>query len=382
MLETRGRVLWDLGRPDRGPSLIVVAGLHGNEPAGVHAVERVGRALDARSGDLRGRIVCLAGNRLALERGLRFVDRDLNRAWTPERVARLRNGGVETRSTEDAEQKELLDEIDGVLADAQGGPVYVLDLHTTSGDGGPFSTVADTLLNRSLAFALPVPLVLGLEELVEGTLHEYLGRRGCVTLAFESGQHQETEAAERAEAAVWLLLAATGLLPESRLPELPGARKSLGRAGRGLPRVLEMRYRHALEADDGFRMRPGYRNFQRVQRGEVLAHDRNGEVRAPESARLLMPLYQVQGEDGFFVVREFRPFWLHLSYGLRRVGAARWVHWLPGVARHPTRSGALVVDRRVARWFALQLLHLLGYRRHEDDGRRLVVLRQGVPEES
>lgn len=380
MLETKGRVLWDLGPHEHGPTLIVVAGLHGNEPAGVLAVERVGETLAPRSGDLRGRVVCLAGNRVALERGLRFVDRDLNRAWTPSRVAALRNGGV-AASAEDAEQKELLAAIDGVLASAP-GPTYVLDLHTTSGDGGPFSTVADTLLNRSLALTLPVPLVLGLEELVEGTLHEYLGRRGCVTLAFESGQHLEHEAVERAEAALWLVLAATGLIAEERVPELTAARKALGRAGRGLPRVVEMRHRHALEPDDGFRMRPGYRNFQRVQRGEVLAHDRAGEVQAPESARLLMPLYQVQGEDGFFVVREFRPFWLHLSYGLRRVGAARWVHWLPGVSRHPTRRGALVVNRRVARWFALQLLHLLGYRRHEDDGARLVVLRQGVPEES
>jgi succinylglutamate desuccinylase len=168
------------------------------------------------------------------------------------------------------------------------------------------------------------------------------------------------------------------MLPEAAMPELTGARKTLARDGRGLPRVLEMRHRHPVSPDDGFRMRPGYRNFQRVQRGEAVADDRAGAVRATESARILMPLYQVQGDDGFFVVREFRPFWLHLSYGLRRAGADRWVQWLPGVRRHPSRSGALVVNRRVARWFALQLLHLLGYRRHEDDGHRLVVLRQEV----
>jgi succinylglutamate desuccinylase len=138
-----------------------------------------------------------------------------------------------------------------------------------------------------------------------------------------------------------------------------------------------MRYRHGVAADDGFLMQPGYRNFQPVARGEVVAHDRSGPVRVPETARILMPLYQVQGDDGFFVVREFRPVWLHLSYGLRRMGADRVAHFLPGVTRHLDRPGALVVDRRVARWFALQLLHLLGYRRHEEDGARLVVLRQG-----
>jgi succinylglutamate desuccinylase len=380
--ETRERTVIDAGPRDRGPTLVVVAGLHGNEPAGVEALERVAAALGSRAGRLRGRVVGVVGNRTALARGLRFVDRDLNRAWTAERVEALRNGGaaVPGRSlpaAEDAEQRELSRALDEVLAGAR-GPVFVLDLHTTSGEGGPFSTVADTLQNRTLALTLPVPLVLGLEELVEGTLHEYLGRRGCVTLAFESGQHQEAEAAKRAEAAIWLVAAAAGMLPEAAMPELTGARKTLARDGRGLPRVLEMRHRHPVSPDDGFRMRPGYRNFQRVQRGEALADDRAGEVRATESARILMPLYQVQGDDGFFVVREFRPFWLHLSHGLRRAGADRWVQWLPGVRRHPSRSGALVVNRRVARWLALPLLHLLGYRRHEDDGHRLVVLRQEV----
>jgi succinylglutamate desuccinylase len=365
----------DLGPRDRGPTLVVVAGLHGNEPAGIEAVDRVATALAPRAGSLRGRALALLGNRSALDRGLRFLDRDLNRAWTPERVVALRNG-YQPVGVEDVEQRALLQALDDVIGAAR-GPVYLLDLHTTSGDGGPFSTIADTLANRAFALALPVPLVLGLEELIPGTLHDYLGRRGCVTLAFEAGQHLEHAAVDRAEAAIWLTLAAAGLAPEPALPELAASRKLLSRSGRGLPRVLEMRYRHGVEVADGFRMQPGYLNFQRVARGEVVAHDRSGPVPVHESARILMPLYQVQGEDGFFVVREFRPVWLHLSYGLRRMRADRVVHWLPGVSRHPERAGALVVNRRLARWFALQLLHLLGYRRHEEDGARLVVLRQG-----
>ncbi len=33
----------------------------------------------------------------------------------------------------------------------------------------------------------------------------------------------------------------------------------------------------------------------------------------------------------------------------------------------------LVVNRRVARWFAIEVLHLLGYRKLEDDGATLRV---------
>jgi hypothetical protein len=46
------------------------------------------------------------------------------------------------------------------------------------------------------------------------------------------------------------------------------------------------------------------------------------------------------------------------------------------VRRDPARPGAYLVDRRVARWFALEIFHLLGYRRHGRVGRRLSVSRR------
>ena len=93
---------------------------------------------------------------------------------------------------------------------------------------------------------------------------------------------------------------------------------------------------------------------------------------APETGRILMPLYQEQGEDGFFVVREFSEFWLWLSSALRRARIGRLAHWLPGVSRDPDRPGTVVVDRRVARWGALGAMRLLGFRRESDDGRKLL----------
>lgn len=379
------RLLGHLRGNRPGPTLAVVGGLHGNEPAGVRALRRVIRVLGPRREELRGDFVGLVGNRVALARGRRFLERDLNRMWTAERVGSLREPGADSADSadsaeapEDREQRELLAALDRLEEEAR-GPVSVLDLHTTSGLGGPFSTVPDTLRNRALALGLPVPLILGLEELVDGTLLDYLDRRGLVTVLYEGGQHEEARAVDRCEDAVWIAVAAVGLLPESRLPRAAEARKRLSRETRRLPRVLEMRYRHAIEEGGDFRMRPGYRNFQPVAAGEVLARENGGPVRAPEDARILMPLYQEQGEDGFFMVREFRPIWLHVSALLRRLGVGRLVHWLPGVRRDPERPGVLVVDRRVARLFALHLFHLLGYRRHREEGDVLVVVRR--PEE-
>jgi succinylglutamate desuccinylase len=55
---------------------------------------------------------------------------------------------------------------------------------------------------------------------------------------------------------------------------------------------------------DGFVMEPGFRNLQAVEAGQVLARDRLGEITAVCDARILMPLYQDQGNDGFFLARE------------------------------------------------------------------------------
>jgi len=371
-----------LGRVDGaqpGPTLLCVAGIHGNEPAGVHAVRRVLGALSDRRDEMMGRLVALAGNLSALEAGRRFVDRDLNRAWTPARLASLRGIEASEASVEDREQIELLGEIEQVLRSTD-GPVYALDLHTTSGPGGIFSAFTDSLPHRDFAAHFPVPMIFGLEELVDGTLLNLLSEHGIVALTVETGQHDEPEAVDRAEAAIWIAVVRSGLLPERLVPEATAARKRLERDSAGVPRALEMRQRHDVEIGDDFRMTPGYRNFQGVSEGDVVARDGEGDVVLEESGRLLMPLYQDQGEDGFFLVREFLPFWMSVSVVMRRAGLSRITHWLPGVRRVSGTRDEVIVDKRIARFFARQLFHLLGFRQLEDAGHDLVMRRRRFDE--
>lgn len=373
------RVLGRLTGDRPGPTLICVGGLHGNEPAGIRGIRRVLEVMERRGPDLAGEFLALSGNRTALARGCRFVDLDLNRAWTPEWVRARGNDGRSPAGpgVESREQAQLLRVVEEAEARAR-GPIYLLDLHTTSGAGGIFASVGDTLRNRAFAMAFPAPLILGLEELVEGTLVEYFEGLGYICAAFESGQHDNPRSVGLAEAAIWIALEASGVLHPDEVPEAADARRRMARACAGLPRVLEMRYRHPVTPSDRFLMDPGYRNFQPVEEGQPVARDRHGRIRAPEGGRLLMPLYQEQGDDGFFVIREFNAVWLRISAILRKLRMDRIVHWLPGIRRDPDHPAgeALIVDRRVARWHALDLLHLLGYRRHRERGEELVVLRR------
>lgn len=369
-----GRWLGRVG-PAGGPLLVCIAGLHGNEPAGVAGLVRVIGRLRSDPAGLAGELAGLLGNRRALVEGKRFLRRDLNRMWVPERIERLRAGGEPTEPEEE-EMRALDRELTAVLAAAAGRPVFVLDLHTTSAEGPAFAVLDDTLANRDFALSLSVPLVLGLEEELNGPLLHHLVDQGAVCTGFESGKHDAPEAVDVAAAAVWVALETSGVLLPGRRPEVVAARRRLAAEGDGLPRVTEVVYRRPVVADDGFAMAPGFRGFEPVAAGQALGRDRGGAMTAPRRGRLLMPLYQSQGEDGYFIVQEVRPVWLRVSAAMRRLRLERWLHRLPGVRRHPEIAGAFVVDRRVARWYALQIFHLLGFRRHGAVGRKIVLSRR------
>ena len=116
-----------------------------------------------------------------------------------------------------------------------------------------------------------------------------------------------------------------------------------------------------IREGDDFVMEPGFTNFQPVERGQTLARDRRGPILARESGQILMPLYQKQGTDGFFLVRQVRPFWLRVAEWLRRLRFERFLPVLPGVRLHADRPLTLVVDPRIARWFVVELFPLAGF---------------------
>lgn len=371
-------VIADLGT--RGPTLMVFGSLHGNESAGARALLRVASRLAGMKDKLAGRVVLLAGNTRALAEDVRFIDTDLNRHWTAANILRNWGPSSDTRFSEDVEQRELLPLIDDAL-ERTGGEVYALDLHSTSAEGRPFATVGDTLRNRAFATKFPVTILLGIEEQLEGTLLEYVNNRGVVTFGFEAGQHYAESTVRNHEALVWLALVNAGILADKDLPDLDEWHRILRKAS-GHSRIVEVRYRHAITPQDEFAMDPGYDNFQPIRKGQKLARDRSGDVTSQEKGLILMPLYQKLGEDGFFVGRDVARFWIWLSGVLRHLKVANLMPILPGVRVSATDRETLEIDTRIARFFPLQIFHLLGFRRRRWQGKQLVVSRRKFDTES
>jgi succinylglutamate desuccinylase len=359
------------GRP--GPHVVVSGGVHGNEPGGLFAVQRVLEALDARQLPLRGSLTGLAANRAGLAEGVRYLARDLNRNWEVEALLDLLRRDPARDLPEEREQRELLHLYAPLLADAR-APLVFLDLHTTSGDGAPFACMGDVLRNRAIAFSFGIPVVLGLDEVVDGSMTGFLCDLGHIGVGVEGGQHDSPRTIRTLEATIWLALVTAGCVAEADVPDLLGLRRHLAEATAGLPPVIEIRHRHVVRPDDDFVMHPGFTNFQPVRARQVVAHDRKGDIRAREDSLMMLPRYQSQGEDGFFLAREVSPLWLAVSAGLRRSRADRLVRWLPGVERDRARHDHMFVE--VDRPRAVDVFHLFGYRHQRAAGERFVFTRR------
>ena len=125
-------------------------------------------------------------------------------------------------------------------------------------------------------------------------------------------------------------------------------------------------------------MNPGFKNFQRINKGTELALS-NGEIlTAPETSMIFMPLYQTQGEDGFFCIRKIPSIFLKLSIILRKVRLDRVLTFLPGIQWASPHRDALIVNKKVARFFTREIFHLLGYRSRYIDQNHVVMKNREV----
>lgn len=294
----------------KGPLLICLGGTHGNEPAGIQALDILFKLLELEpesnpAFNFAGRIIGLKGNLRAIEKGVRFLERDLNRLWTPGNVRRILNAPLHSLQAEDLEVRELHDLVAKEIETYQPEKVILLDLHTTTAFGGIFSIATDDPESVRIAIELHAPVMKGFLEGIRGTTLHYFNEQNlgipAVAVCFESGQHEETLSVNRAIAAIINCMRTVGCVQAEDVENRHDA--LLIEYSRGLPKVSELVFTHTIQPGDHFRMVPGYQNFQEIKAGEVLAYDKDGPVKASEDSLLLMPLYQKQGDDGFFLIR-------------------------------------------------------------------------------
>ncbi len=274
------------GKP--GPLLVIVAGLHGNEPNGVAAAVR----FEACTNPISGEIVTLLGNIPALRQGVRFLDHDLNRTF--------HEAGWSNGTPEGQEASSLWSTLEQLASESPDRERWLVDLHGTSGHTPPYLSALSDTAAWPMLDDLPVPKAVGFERTIHCTLVEYAARRGWKAATFELGALSAPVSVTNGVGILQLIADRLGVAPLSA-EERQRVQNGLA-AQSPTQGTYDFVYRHAIKPEDCFEMLPGFVSFQALREGEEVGTDRDGPVRAPCSGLILMPLYQPQGESGFYVV--------------------------------------------------------------------------------
>ncbi|MFD1515182.1 succinylglutamate desuccinylase/aspartoacylase domain-containing protein [Halomarina rubra] len=175
---------------DGEPEVAILAAVHGDEPSGVHAVER----LLADDPAVERPVKLIVANERALARGVRYTQTDLNRVFP---------GSPEADTHEERLAHDLLNELRGLTT---------FSIHSTQSYDEPFAVVDEA---GSLADAvcpyLSVDAVVEATGFTEGRLVEYAD-----VVEVECGLQGTSKAAENAVTLVYEFLAAVGALPSER----------------------------------------------------------------------------------------------------------------------------------------------------------------------
>lgn len=223
------------------PEVAVVGSIHGDEPCGVRAIER----LVATEPDAARPVKLIVANEEALDAGVRYLDEDLNRVFP---------GDPNADSHERRLAHDLSREVRGCTT---------FSLHSTQSYAKPFALVdAVGTVSRTICPQLPVDELVETAEFAGGRLIDH-----AHTVEVECGLQGTDDAAENAYWLVRAFLAATGVLPAPVEDEAtPG---SLNRRNADAVTVYRMLERIPKEPADRYEV--FVENFERVEAGDRFA---------------------------------------------------------------------------------------------------------------
>lgn len=293
-----------------GKRLIVLGGVHGNEPCGTLAIRRVvdelqSGALGISAGSVTFVPVC---NPLARAQYTRAGERNLNRKLHP---------------TDDPQQFE--DHVANWLCPLLASHDVLLDLHSFHTPGEPFAMLGPKnnqgslepfehdAEEESLARRLGVKLFVDgwLDTYASGVAHrraqavqadvdvrygvgttEYMRSQGGYGLTLECGQHEDAEAPEVAYRAILNTLAWLKLSGQQEPQETPD-RKTL--------RLFEVVDKHHPED----RLAREWRGFERLEAQTLIGTRHDGEeIRAADTVHIVFPNPGAEpGNEWFYLAK-------------------------------------------------------------------------------
>ncbi len=264
------------------PHVGICGSMHGDEPCGGDAVERIAREVREGKLDLgEGTLVVVRANPDAYAQQRRFTrgGQDLNRLWDFAFVETLREEAWGYEHHRALALKPLLAELD-----------VFLDLHSATTATPPFAVTNGIERAESLADRIGAAFVVeAWHGLADKVIIGFLKLEGVPALSVECGAHDDPELSEKAYHIALGFLRATRAIDDAT--ETPSA---------GAPRVhvMETITKPSVE----FRFGQDWTGFQQLEPGALVGRDRLTEIRTTRPCYAVLPNQNVDvGDDVIYL---------------------------------------------------------------------------------
>ncbi len=269
--------VWIAQADSQGPTVAILGGVHGDEPAGIEVVKS---SLNALAIDT-GTVILMLGN-MAAQGVARFKDVNLNRSFR-ELTSEEQQQDFADLPYEVQRAQTLLPYLD--TSDA------ALDLHDFTNPSKPFIITERNGLQTARYIGAPI-ISFGWTQTEPGGSDGYMSCRGKEGLCYELGQKQYPQQnIARGHGAVQRFLISQGLLEGDVTPLFDN------------PELVETSEAFIRTADN-FAFVRDFGNFELLNTGEPIAVHGDNEIRASEGQVIIFPMKDAAiGEEAFTLGR-------------------------------------------------------------------------------
>ncbi len=269
----------EISGKESGPTSVVLAGVHGNEPHGLRAFDLVIPKLEVQ----RGVVWFGKGNPRAILKNTRDTEGDLNRKFKP-------FGELKPDERDDWEYHRA-QVIQKYLKRADA----LLDLHGTSNDKTKPHVICEPP-SFEVAVRMPVDIVLtGMDQVMPGGTDYYMNQRGRIALCLEAGWNGDPDGAKIAEEGIYAFLKTIG--------HIEG--EAVARRKRWF-----LAYGSYVNKTSEYSLIKPFKDFQKVKEGQVVATDGGQDVPVHEDSRIFfcsgVRIKEV-GKEAFYLARDIPP---------------------------------------------------------------------------
>lgn len=283
--------------PDEGPRLLVLGAVHGNEPCGTKAIQKVLEEIEAgqisiTKGSVTFIPIC---NPKAYEQNVRYVESNLNRHLYPKDAPRTYEDNIANELCPYLKDTDLL-----------------LDIHSYRRGGPAFGFISPERNETELKFLQYCNLPFGAygfgesykaanveidEKAAMGT-REYALSQGGIGITVECGQHDDPQSIEVAYQAIHGVLNGLGFIEKNKRPSETDT-----------PKLIQMK--HVIFKEKEGRLVKPWKNFEPVSKDELLAiYDDNSKIISPCDGVIVLPDIRDNmppGEEWLYIGSPLKP---------------------------------------------------------------------------